>query len=269
MSKTSKLAILVYHQIVPDDFSVKLIPLDEQPYVSRFSEFSSHLDYLTENKFLTSTIEEISNTGKECQITKRVSITFDDGQISDYTIAFPALSERKMNATFYIITDFIGKEGRVNWEHLKELKRYGMEIGSHSSSHRRLVDLKEEEILMELQKSRQVLEDRLGCRIRSFSTPFGLWSQRIVELALEVGYETICTSDLKLSQINANKSIYGRFGIRRGDDVLKFKGIVEKQLLSLGKLIIADRIKLSLKRLLGRRLWYRFSTWMILQSKNL
>ncbi|MFQ5964192.1 MAG: polysaccharide deacetylase family protein [Candidatus Scalinduaceae bacterium] len=268
MSKPLKLAILVYHQIVPDDFPLKLLPLDEQPYFSRLSEFYSHLDYLVNNNFSTLTIDEIGNPRKEEQSSKKIAITFDDGQISDYTIAFPAIIEREMKATFYIVTDFIGKKGWLNWDQLKEMLRYGMEIGSHSCSHRRLLDLKKEDILIELQKSKQVLEDRLGCYIRSFTTPFGLGNQSIMELALEAGYETICTSEVKLTQINVNKSIYGRIGIRRGDNVEKFKGIVEKEWQTIGKLIIEDRIKSLLKQLLGRRLWYKFSTLMISQSKS-
>lgn len=268
MSKSFKLPILVYHHIVPNDFSVESFPPGEQPYFSRLSEFYSHLDYLVSNNFSTLTIDEIGNPGKELQSSKKVAITFDDGQISDYTIAFPALSNHKMKATFYIVTDFIGKKGWLNWDQLKEMLRYGMEIGSHSCSHHRLLDLKKEDILMELQKSKQVLEDRLGCYIRSFTPPFGLGDQRIMELALEAGYETICTSALKLTQINVNKSIYGRIGIRRGDNVEKFKGIVEKEWQTIGKLIIEDRIKSLLKRLLGRRLWYKFSTLMISQSKS-
>ena len=260
--------ILVYHQIVQDDFSVELFPPGDRPYFSRLSEFYSHIDYLSENNFTTLTIDEIGLINNKDQSSKSVAITFDDGQISDYNVVFPSLLDRNMKATFYIITDVVGEKDYVNWSQLKEMQEYGMEIGSHSCSHRRLLDLKKKEILMELQRSKQVLEDSLGCYIRSFSIPFGFGNKHIIELALEAGYQTICTSDVKFALFNTNKSIYGRIGIRRGDGVEKFKGIVEMEWQTVGKLIIEDRVKSALKYLLGRGLWFKFRRWMLLQRKS-
>ena len=38
-------------------------------------------------------------------------VTFDDGHLSDYTIVFPLLKSRNINATFFINTSNIGKPG--------------------------------------------------------------------------------------------------------------------------------------------------------------
>jgi hypothetical protein len=87
-------------------------------------------------------------------------------------------------------------------------------------------------------------------------------------LAKEAGCQTICTSEVKLIRFNANKSIYGRIGIRRGNGVETFKGIVEIEWRSIGKLIIVDQIRFALKNLLGCSLWYKFRKWVISWHKT-
>lgn len=263
-----KFPILVYHHIVPDDFSVESFAPGDQPYYSRLNEFYSHLDYLAYNNFLTLTIDDIGNLKKNRQTPKKVAITFDDGQISDYTIVFPAMIERKMKATFYIITDVVGKKGSVTWKQVKEMHNYGMQIGSHGCSHRNLLNLNKDEIETELIKSRQILEDVLGCPVRSFSIPFGFGDKRLVELAIEAGYQTICTSEVKISRFNTDKPVFGRIGLRRGDRGEKFKGIVEMKWQTIGKLILEDRVKFALKRFLGQGLWYKFRGCILQQRAS-
>ena len=268
INKQNKLPVLVYHQIVPDDFSVESFPPGDQPYFSRFSEFYSHLDYLSNHNFSTLTVDEIGNFKKDTNTYKKVAITCDDGQVSDYTIVFPSLIERKMRATFYVITDIIGKKGYVTWENLKEMQEYGMEIGSHSCTHRCFLDLSEKEIQIELLKSREILEDRLECPILSFSIPFGFCNRRVVDLAIEAGYQTVCTSEVKLSSFKSDSLVYGRIGIRRGDGVNKFKGIVEMEWQTIGKFVVEDRVKSALKRFLGRGLWYKFRSLVLSRQNN-
>jgi len=263
-----KFLILVYHHIVPDDFSVDSFPPGDRPYFSRVSDFYSHLDYLTDNNIFTLTVEEIGMPEGKYKTFKKVVITFDDGQISDYTIAFPSLIERKMKATFYITTDYVEKKGYLNWKQIKEMDKYGMEIGSHSCSHPCLLDFDKEAIQIELLKSRQILEDKLGCPIQSFSIPFGFGDKGVIDLILKNGYQTICTSKVKLSRFNAYPPVYGRIGIRRSDVLEKFKGIVEMEWQTIGKLIMEDRMKAAMKCVLGRGLWHRLRAWALSRHNN-
>ncbi len=264
-----KFPILVYHQIVPDFFSIQSFPIGDRPYYIKISDFCSHLNYLTINNFITSTIQDVGLFNKQCNNSNKIVITFDDGQISDYTVAFPAMIERKIKATFYVITDFVGKKGYLSWSQLSEMQKYGMEIGSHSCSHRCLLDLTKDQTEEELIKSKRVLEDHLGCRVFSFSIPFGFGEQHIINLAFESGYRTVCTSDLKLNRYNIKyPAVYGRIGIRRNDNIRMFKGIVDMEWQTIAKLLTEDRIKSALKRVLGRDLWYKFRYKMLSQLKR-
>ena len=65
-----------------------------------------------------------------------ISYRFDDGDITQYDIAFNTLKMLNQVGSFYIITDKIGLNGFMTAENLKEIYKYGNNIGSHSCSHK-------------------------------------------------------------------------------------------------------------------------------------
>ena len=125
---------------------------------------------------------------------RAISITFDDGWDSDYKIAFLVLKEYGFKATFFIITDWINKKGYVQERWLKEMSQSGMEIGSHTLSHRYLTQLSENEAYKELYESKCKLEDLLGREMTAVSIPGGEYNSRITKLAYKAGYKIIATS---------------------------------------------------------------------------
>ena len=64
------------------------------------------------------------------------SYRFDDGDITQYDIAFNNLKILNQVGSFYIITDKIGYNGFMTLENLKEIYKNGNNIGSHSCSHK-------------------------------------------------------------------------------------------------------------------------------------
>src|SRR5688572_20028566 len=65
-----------------------------------------------------------------------VEITFDDGNISDLEIGVPALAERGMRATFFVLGGRIGAPGYLGAEDVRALAAAGMGIGCHGAEHR-------------------------------------------------------------------------------------------------------------------------------------
>jgi peptidoglycan/xylan/chitin deacetylase (PgdA/CDA1 family) len=141
------------------------------------------------------------------QINTDVSvITFDDGDLSIYAIAFPLLKQYDVKATFFVITDFVGQTGYVSWDQLKEMAEYRNErgerlftIGSHSLDHRRFDEIPEDEIPRELSESKAVIERNTGFPVEFFALPFGagVGRKEIVDAAKAAGYVGIRSSDWK------------------------------------------------------------------------
>lgn len=263
-----KVPILVYHAIVSEKFNSAGVAVGAGVYYVIDTQFLSHLDHLSLNGFDVMNVNILGSLQTQNNGGNNVAITFDDGHESNYSFVFPALIQRKMKATFYVVTDFIGKKGYVTWGQLREMHTYGMEIGSHSCSHRYLVDLDDDDLTTELVKSRHTLEDRLGYCVRSFAVPFGFSNKRIIGRALEAGYDTICTSEVKLYRLGSGSQVFGRIGVRRGDDLDTFKKIVEAKPRTVAKLIIEDRVKSIMKYFLGRKVWLKFRDVVLSQHHD-
>jgi len=85
----------------------------------------------------------------------------------------------------------IGDEMLLTWLDIKDMRQAGMDIGSHTKTHRVLSTLPETELEEELSGSRSVLDHRLGEPIYALSYPVGgesSFNQKVQEFAKRCGY---------------------------------------------------------------------------------
>lgn len=167
--------------------------------------------------------------------TPCVVLTFDDGFEDFYQQAFPILSEFKYTATVYLPTRFIGEErcqfmkGRcLTWTEIKELHGNGVSFGSHTSSHQQLSTLTEEQIQVELRESKDVIENKLGCAVESFSYPYAFpeMDQRFKRVLRDIlvshGYENGVTTVIGTVRSDSDECFLPRLPINSWDDVPLF-----------------------------------------------
>lgn len=185
--------ILAYHSI-----GESVAEVGANLYCVPVAEFRKQMEYVARvtkrQRYKETKIQETSHKSTRAQDTG-IEVTFDDGDITNYTKAYPILKEFGMKASFFIIVEWVGAKGYMNWDQIKELEQAGMTIGSHGMTHRILLELKDDEIEHELKASKKLLEDNLGCYIDCLSVPRGFHSAKILNKARELGYKTIFTSD--------------------------------------------------------------------------
>ncbi|MBN2004222.1 MAG: polysaccharide deacetylase family protein [Anaerolineae bacterium] len=119
-----------------------------------------------------------------------VVITVDDGWVEQYTNLYPLLKKYAMTATFYIPSTYPVGGRFVTWEQVQEMVKGGMEIGSHTCSHRNLAGLWSTSAWFELNDSKKTLEEKLGVTITTISYPYGNHTASTLALAQEAGYLT-------------------------------------------------------------------------------
>jgi len=76
----------------------------------------------------------------------------------------------------------------MTWDELRELVALGIEVGSHTVSHPRLTELSDADLRVELQESKQKLEDELQRRCAFLVYPFGDQDTRVRAAARVAGY---------------------------------------------------------------------------------
>jgi peptidoglycan/xylan/chitin deacetylase (PgdA/CDA1 family) len=108
------------------------------------------------------------------------SITFDDGNASDATIALPELVKRGLTATFFVCADRIGLPHYLDRSAIDDLLQAGMAIGSHGMRHRDWRKLDDGALDEEISGARARLADVCGKPVQMASIPFGSYDRRVL-----------------------------------------------------------------------------------------
>jgi peptidoglycan/xylan/chitin deacetylase (PgdA/CDA1 family) len=111
-----------------------------------------------------------------------MSLTFDDGQESIYSLAYPLFTSRGVAATVYVVPTWMNGGWYLSWDNLTELYEAGWDIGSHTLTHKNLTQVDSLTLHFELSESRAQLQAR-GFPARHFSVPFGACSWTVIDAA--------------------------------------------------------------------------------------
>lgn len=140
-----------------------------------------------------------------------VCLTFDDSHFSQYE-AFKIMKKDGVKGTFFVITSVLNSKDSLSIAQIKEMLSSGMEIGSHTTSHKDLTDMNENELAKELYLSKKRLESMLNIKIESISIPGGEYNQNVIKSCLKFGYKFIRTSDIGF--VEDEKIVYPALPIR-------------------------------------------------------
>ena len=286
--KKNCLLVINYHRLYDQSL---LTAFDPNVFEHSAETFEQHLKFIKSN-FTVVSEEDVVQMVNLNRISDRCAlITFDDGYIDNYTLAYPLLKAYNLPAVFFIPTESINerklgwwdiiayvikksqkevialhdrkfslstsgekqqaidysihfikmtpfeksrsfvenlatecevaipsKERQssqlMQWKHIVEIAENGIAIGSHTHSHRILSGLSTRQQMVELQKAKDILENRLRCTIRSLSYPVGGYahfSNTTKELAEKTGYSLAFSYNTGMN----NGNISDRFDIKR------------------------------------------------------
>ncbi|WP_443659102.1 polysaccharide deacetylase family protein [Clostridium algidicarnis] len=181
--------ILYYHSVEKsEDNELRIAP----------EKFRGQLKYLKDNNYVSLTLQELqSYITQNMPIPKNsVVITFDDGYKDNYDNAYPILKEFGYTATIFVISGLIDKDPNyLNSDHIKEMSKNGIEIGSHSINHENLLEISKEDKIETITKSKQDLEKLIEKPVISIAYPFGKFNDDIVNITKGAGYTLGFTID--------------------------------------------------------------------------
>ncbi len=180
-----------------------------------------------------------------------VMLTFDDGNLSDFEIAFPILRDFDFTAHFFVTTDFVSKKNHMDWPQIRELQKNGFIIGSHAVSHKDLSRLQDKDVIYELSYSKSTIEDKLGREVDIVSMPHGGYDHRICRIAKEFGYRAIFTSRPTYQIAYADPYVFGRFAIKNKTDFRTFCQIISADKHIRNKMLAIFYFKKIIKGLLS------------------
>ena len=183
-----------------------------------------------------------------------VLITFDDGGASALTAA-DSLERHGFVGHFFVTTNYIGTPGFVHEHAIRELRRRGHAVGSHSCSHPlRMGHCSQPQLLDEWTRSRQRLEDVLGEPVRVASIPGGDFAPQVADAAAHAGFTRLFTSEPTREEWHASGlTLVGRYTIRRWTTAETIAGLMSGAWLPCARQAIAWNARKMSKRLGGKQ----------------
>jgi len=198
------LPILGYHR-------VGKIFGDHVPSVS-VETFSRQLEFLKRNRYQVLDLSEVAQLFDQDKPLPRAStvITFDDGYVETWTIAWPILKQFGFPATVFITPAEVGLEGFMTWDQILAAANQGLTVGCHTMNHSFLPLVPEDRLEHELVESKHIIEERINKRVDLLSYPIGGFTQAAQRVATQAGYRLACTTNRRsfISSID-------RFAVRR------------------------------------------------------
>lgn len=219
--------VLIYHSVGGGPLSTPV------------EQFCAQLDWLARNARMVSLEEMLRSPSANSRL--QVSLTFDDGYDTVYSLAAPLLSERGFPATVYLTTGMIGENGhRVSdtalghypdekflvWKEVLDLAGMGWTIGSHGVDHVGLTTLPVNEAARQLKVSRDEIGNRLGRECLHFSYTWGRHDRNIRRYVSEAGYRDAAGSIQGALVTQTDRFALPRIDVRREYTLDDFVSIV-------------------------------------------
>lgn len=237
-SKKKRTAFLAYH-------SVSKFRKGRRSYyfTVKLKNFRSQIKFLHENGYHGISLSEWYRilSHKETVPERTIVLTFDDGFADNFYYVCPVLKKYNFTATFYLIWRFIKSRKKFPWlnepifplrenlplepEHVLQMDRENMEIGSHTLTHDKLNRLSNQRSWKEIKMSKLNLEDLIGHDIATFSYPYGSWldfSSLHKNMVEKAGYKSAVTSIYGGNSYKSNYFALRRIPVYETDDLETF-----------------------------------------------
>jgi peptidoglycan/xylan/chitin deacetylase (PgdA/CDA1 family) len=182
---------LCYHNVFEKK---EAIPEALRHFSISSDEFKNHLRLIDQLGIrVVSMREALSLLDRfEADAGQYVCITFDDGYMDNYTVAWPILKEYRYAAHFFICSNLIGKKSgtlaHMGSEEVLSFVKDGGSIGSHAHDHVILAGSKPESVLEQVTKSKHILESIVDTEVDTFAYPNSQFTPAVVNAVRQAGY---------------------------------------------------------------------------------
>lgn len=158
--------------------------------------------------------DSLKDFAPEFQISKwyggkkgAITISFDDGTMSQYVEGLPVLEKYKLPATFGLVTSWTkdnpsssAEKGsfaveKFGWKQAKDLSDRGHEIASHNYYHVKMDTMSAVEAMFQMVNSKTETEKQLGKPITTFVFPYSSTRQELLNLTSQAGYLFVRTGE--------------------------------------------------------------------------
>lgn len=190
-------AVLTYHSIDDSGSMISVPP----------AAFRAHVAWLTSGTIAVVDLETLLTLPPE---RDAVALTFDDGYANLWQEVVPLLRSVSLPATVFVVSGHVGSDNRwrgtgdpgvpilplLGWGELDAMAQNGWTIGAHGRSHPRLPDCVADDLIKEVEGSRDEIARALGSIPRRFAYPYGATNPQVTAIVAP-RFAVGCTTDFR------------------------------------------------------------------------
>ncbi|MBF0569664.1 MAG: polysaccharide deacetylase family protein [Candidatus Omnitrophica bacterium] len=189
--------------------------------------FAQQMDFLAKRGYRVLSMDEYVkglNSGNNF-CCKSVVITFDDGELDNYTTALPILEQRHFPAAFFVKAISHPEKNEMSSDQVKDAAARGITIGSHTSTHAYLPKCTSAQKEQEIVGSKKLLEAVLGSPVNYLAYPTGGYDDEVKQIARKAGYTAAFTTNRGPGRFNRDFWAIKRMRLKNSDTdlILWFK----------------------------------------------
>ena len=188
--------VFMYHRVAAE------IPVPSSQFVVSQRIFRKQMEYLTIHNYSTPRLSDLlsGSIGESLRGRRPVLLTFDDGYLEIVETALPVLKEFGFTCCVFLITNWLhrmntwdtdsstGGAQLLEPHQLLDLEKAGFECGSHTVRHRSLPALNDDDLMRELESSREMMEAIVRHPVTFLAYPYGDVNPRVKEAVRRAGY---------------------------------------------------------------------------------
>lgn len=207
-----RIPVIMYHNVIAKREATS------QWFDVTLEELQKQLEWMTTNGWQPITLDAFYKHLSEGATVpeKSILLTFDDNYQGFFDNAYPLLKERRIPASMFVHTGFVGNKQntpKMGWDELKTLAKDGLvQIGSHTVTHPDdITQLYTDQQTKELAESKQVLEKELGIKVEYLAYPDGKNDSMTQLIARQSGYKMAFSTESGPAEESPNIMCVNRY----------------------------------------------------------
>jgi peptidoglycan/xylan/chitin deacetylase (PgdA/CDA1 family) len=253
--------ILCYHRVLPELIEDVNNPL----YTLLPEQFDTQMAFLSNEGFVSLSLKDFVDIARKKMSPpeKSVVVTFDDGYMDNYAIAWPIAQKYQIQLNLFICTNYISVNKSLimtddgyfwlnaetvgqglpsswlanlkkypylwrplAWQELGQMLQSGVQIGLHGHNHRKLGRLKEEEAIADIQTGVKIFAEKMGAQPEFFALPYGSYdsyTEKLLQILRSYQLNFIFGTHLGRAQVPTEAFFFPRICICQHDTLATFQ----------------------------------------------
>jgi peptidoglycan/xylan/chitin deacetylase (PgdA/CDA1 family) len=180
----SPVPILMYHVLAERPAGAAYPELWLSP-----ADFTAQMDWLAAHGYHAVTLDRLFRYWRDgvALPPKPFVASFDDGYLSDFTVALPTLRKHGWAGVLNLIVDSV-RNGDIGAGQVRRLIAAGWEIDAHTVTHADLLGLDPARLRFEVSGSRARLRETFGQPVDFFCYPVGHYDAAVVSAVRAAGF---------------------------------------------------------------------------------